>query len=40
MAINCYDVTWVVRAQNSFTIAKLVGLGVLIGCGVYQLIIG
>lgn len=39
-ALNCYSVDWTIRVQNVFTIAKLVAIIVLIGCGIYQLSTG
>lgn len=39
-ALNCYSVDWTIRVQNVFTVAKLVAIVVLIGCGIYQLSTG
>nr|CAH0109206.1 unnamed protein product [Daphnia galeata] len=39
-ALNCYSVGWTIRFQNFFTVAKLVAIAVLIGCGIYQLSTG
>ena len=36
-ALNCYSVEWTLKAQNTFTVAKLAAIGLMICCGIYQL---
>jgi len=36
--INCYSIRWSLRLQNSFTMAKIIALVLVIGIGVYHII--
>ncbi|CAG7826011.1 unnamed protein product, partial [Allacma fusca] len=38
--INCYSVQFATRVQVVFTIAKLIGIAVIIGAGIYNLCTG
>lgn len=37
MAINCISISWTVRISNALTVTKLGAIGILVGCGIYQL---
>ena len=38
--MNCQSIKLALRIENVFTVAKLTAIGVIIGCGIYQLAIG